>query len=373
RFDASASTDADDSIAHYFWDLGDGSGLIEGAVIEHVYATDGTYSPRLVLIDQAGHHSELALAPITVDVDATAQSAGFVPLPSPVRVLDTRPRAPTIDGQEAGSGRVMAGETIEVTVAGRADIPADATTAVLNLTVADPLAAGYVTVYPCGTTPPNASSLNFARGETRANSVVTPLSPSGTVCLFASGATHLIADVSGTIGGAFVALPAPARLADTRPGTSTIDGQVLGVGRVAGGTVLTVKVAGRAGIDPAAQSVAMNLTVAGASVSGYVTAFPCGQAPPNSSNVNYSADQVAAAGAIVGLDATGRACFYVSTDVHLIVDVAGTADGIYSALAAPARSTPDRAPPPSMVRASAVDSSPPARPWRSRSPVEAAC
>ena len=39
--------------------------------------------------------------------------------------------------------------------------------------------------------------------------------------------------------------PPPARLLDTRPGASTVDGQYLGRGKASTGTILRVRVAGR--------------------------------------------------------------------------------------------------------------------------------
>lgn len=54
----------------------------------------------------------------------------------------------------------------------RAGIPADTGAIVLNVTVNDPAAAGFVTVFPCGTEPPNASNLNHVGGQTIANSVI---------------------------------------------------------------------------------------------------------------------------------------------------------------------------------------------------------
>ena len=71
----------------------------------------------------------------------------------------------------------------------------------LNVTVVDgvnpTIGGGYVTVpYPCGTLP-DASNLNFTTGQTIPNSVIAPVSASGTVCFYVYGTAHLFADVSG--------------------------------------------------------------------------------------------------------------------------------------------------------------------------------
>jgi hypothetical protein len=74
----------------------------------------------------------------------------------------------------------------------------------MNLTAVDTKAnqfGGYVTVYPCASTAaserPEASSLNFVSGQTLANSVVTPLSSDGHICLYVYGIAHLLVDVNG--------------------------------------------------------------------------------------------------------------------------------------------------------------------------------
>jgi hypothetical protein len=103
----------------------------------------------------------------------------------------------TIDGQGAGAGAQPTGTVTVVRVAGRAGVPADAETAVLNVTVTEPAAAGYATVYPCGIEPPLASNVNFVGGQTIPNAVISKIGTNGDVCIFNSQPTHLIADVNG--------------------------------------------------------------------------------------------------------------------------------------------------------------------------------
>jgi hypothetical protein len=66
----------------------------------------------------------------------------------------------------------------------------------LNITVTGPEAAGFITVYPCGTRA-EVSSLNFAVGQTVANAVIAPVSSTGSVCFYSQVATDLIVDVNG--------------------------------------------------------------------------------------------------------------------------------------------------------------------------------
>ena len=64
-----------------------------------------------------------------------------------------------------GAGLRLGGTATILHLAARDGVPAGAT-AVLNLTVTEPTAAGYVTVYPCGIDAPLASNLNFSAGQT---------------------------------------------------------------------------------------------------------------------------------------------------------------------------------------------------------------
>jgi PKD repeat protein/lysophospholipase L1-like esterase len=52
-FDASGSTDADGSIADYFWDFGDGTSAT-GVRVEHTYTTAGSFAPVLEVTDEDG-------------------------------------------------------------------------------------------------------------------------------------------------------------------------------------------------------------------------------------------------------------------------------------------------------------------------------
>ena len=51
--------------------------------------------------------------------------------------------------------------------------------------------------------------------------------------------------------------------------------------------------------------------------------YPCGDAPPNASNLNYVGGQTVANGAFVGLDARGGVCIYTSAASDYLFDVVG--------------------------------------------------
>lgn len=69
---------------------------------------------------------------------------------------------------------------------------------VLNVTVTDTKASGYISSYPSGTAAP-ASNLNYVTGQTVPNLVIVKVGADGKVTLANSspGTVQLIADVAG--------------------------------------------------------------------------------------------------------------------------------------------------------------------------------
>lgn len=121
----------------------------------------------------------------------------------------------------------------------------------------------------------------------------------------------------------YVPLDNPARLADTRPGRPVTAGAPEGTGPVAAGAVLEVQVAGVAGIPDDAASVALNLTAVAPQGPGHLTAYPCGEAPPTASNVNYNTGETRPNAVIARIGGGGKVCIRTHATTDVIVDVAG--------------------------------------------------
>jgi hypothetical protein len=140
-------------------------------------------------VDGAGQVCLYATATtqVVVDVDGAYSPAGNDTFGgvAPARVTDTR-----------ATGRPAPGEPYAVTVTG-GDVPGDARSVVLNVTVTEPSAEGYLTVWPCGAAQPWASNLNFPAGRTVANAVAVGVGTGGQVCLASPAAAHLVIDVDG--------------------------------------------------------------------------------------------------------------------------------------------------------------------------------
>lgn len=111
----------------------------------------------------------------------------------------------------------------------------------------------------------------------------------------------------------FRALDAPVRVLDTRAEQrrSTAD------------STLELALAGRAGVPDDAAVVAVNLTAVDASDQGFVTAHPCDEDRPNTSNLNVAAGDTIAVGAFVRPDDDGALCLHTSSAMDLLVDVTG--------------------------------------------------
>ena len=136
----------------------------------------------------------------------------------------------------------------------------------------------------------------------------------------------MIVDVLGWFPdtGGFESL-VPARLADTRPGFTSVDGVLAGGGAVGAGGTLRVPVLGRGGVPSSGVgAVAVNVTVTGSTAGGYLTVFPTGTNRPLASNLNFAAGDTIPNMAIAKLGADGSISIYNLTgSVHVIVDVLG--------------------------------------------------
>ena len=151
--------------------------------------TPGLHAFTAAAVDSAGNYAT-AIHQWTIVSDDLIVTVG------PERLADTRTGTVTPDGMFTGSGPITGGTSVEVQIAGRADVPLDATAVVVNVAIVGAQADGHATVYDCGTFPPT-SSVNFQAGETTSNEVIVELSPTGTLCVFTVATADNIVDVAG--------------------------------------------------------------------------------------------------------------------------------------------------------------------------------
>lgn len=136
---------------------------------------------------------------------------------SPLRIVDTRE---SLGGARlSGNSEVAIDVTIQSFMVANQEfvVPIGAPTFALNVTVVNPERPGYITVYPCGTTRPVASNLNYVAGQTVANNVVASSGASDQVCFYSSAGVDLVVDITGYFAfGEGIKTVKPARFLDTR-------------------------------------------------------------------------------------------------------------------------------------------------------------
>jgi hypothetical protein len=161
-----------------------------------------------------------AIVVVAVGITSAASSSpsSFVPI-VPCRLFDTRatetigPRSTPIAGGEEVSFAVWGAN-------GNCNIPVTATAIASNVTITNPTAASFLTLFPADAARPLASNLNWTpTSPPTPNQVTVALSGGGAVKVFnASGAVDVILDIVGYFepGGSGPAGP-PGPKGDTGP------------------------------------------------------------------------------------------------------------------------------------------------------------
>lgn len=269
-----------------------------------------------------GSHGTVELVADLEGYFAGSQNANdqgaFGALPSPTRLLDTR--------GSAGHGPVGAHQSVSFALGNT--IPPGVSAVVLNVTVANPSALGYISAYADGGAKPSSSNLNFVPGQIVPNLVVAPVGADGKVALYngSSGTVQLIADAAGyfapgdpVAAGAFGAL-APSRVLDTRYGTGAP------AGALQPGQAIQVQVGGLAGVPKSGVTAAvLNVTAVSPSTYGYLTVYAGGGNRPSVSNLNFTAGQIVPNLVLAPLSAAGTVTIYNGSrgTVQVLADVSG--------------------------------------------------
>jgi hypothetical protein len=288
------------------YDDGDSEGVPTASNVNYV---SGQTVPNLTIVP-VGEDGDVALynggdsaGAVDLIVDVTGYfspiaSSGYTPL-TPDRLVDTR------YGTGSPKAQVPAGGSIVIPIPGNDGglLPASDITAVaLNVTATNPKGSGFLTAYPDDENTPNASNVNYSKGQTIANSVVVPIGSDGDIDITNSGdaaaGTDIVVDVTGYYStasdSAYVPIY-PERVLDTRFAPWT-DGPLqngsydyIGFGLDENDVNL-----------PSITAVVVNATVSETQGSGFLTVSPdpnTWQAyqnkdayfptPPNSSNLNW--------------------------------------------------------------------------------------
>lgn len=249
----------------------------------------------------------------------------YVPL-APVRFVDTR--------LGLGAPRRSVAGALTVTVPSA--VPADATNVVLNASVVEPTAAGYLRVAAAGATP-LATSTNFSAGQNTTGLLVTAIDAArqSTVQVY-GGAAQIVLDAVGYYtaspgpGGYWNPL-VPSRIVDSRSGLGTSQGRQV--------DDVTITLPGTVPLDAA--GVLLNVSVVEPTRSGFLRVAPAGSAAVTTA-LNYPA--LASATGLVLTKASGRS---ITVSLHggaaqLVVDLMGFYDAGSTTGQAFVASTPQR-------------------------------
>lgn len=250
----------------------------------------------------------------------------FYPLPSPIRLLDTRPGAsPNACSQPNAA---IAGGTSRTQPARNfCGLPAAAQAITGNVTTVQS-GGGYLTLYPSDASQPTVASTNFNANEIINNVFTVGLGAGdGAFKIFALTTTHVVVDVTGYYappgaGGLyFHPLPTPVRLLETRAGLP-IGCFKPGVPIPAGGTLIQPG-NNTCGIPASAQALVGNATSVFPAGGGFLTLFPNGAAQPTVAASNYNGGDIVNGPFTVGLGTGGQFKIYTHATTHLVVDILG--------------------------------------------------
>jgi len=122
---------------------------------------------------------------------------------TPCRLVDTRLAAGWLGGPAIGG----AAARVFPLVASRCGIPTEARALSVNLTVAGPEAAGFLTLYRGDAERPGVSALSFGPGDVRASNAITQVSGDGNLSVAVYNGSAGLADVVIDVNGYFAPWP----------------------------------------------------------------------------------------------------------------------------------------------------------------------
>jgi hypothetical protein len=171
-----------------------------GATVPNLVIVPLGVGGRVRLFTYAGAHLLADVAGWVTGPGSARTTAGLFVPKAPARIVDTR--------LGRGGHRLLAKIDASVAVGGVGGVPTtNVAAALVNLTVTNTSAAGFVTIWPARTLRPTASNVNMTGpGQTVASAAVANLGQGGRANVFAWADADLVVDV----GGYFLGAPTPA-------------------------------------------------------------------------------------------------------------------------------------------------------------------
>ena len=292
-----------------------------------VYRRDDVVAAGSIIpVDDQGRICAFVLSGtnLIADVSGTfTSSAGVVDAP-PNRIFDSR-----ID-----PGRRLTPGTYEVTVTDGVDPVTDPVA--LTVGAVFPNRPGYVAAHPCDQQHETVTVNLLQPDRSLTNMVIVEPDAQGRICMTIEQATmDLVVDRTATFASdpgdaaAAVQVATPTRLVDTRDWTS----------RPVADQIIRFSLADTEFVTaaeppvPTVEAVGFNLGIIAPDRPGFATVWPCAEARPNTSNINFFGGEIIS-NFVVGIaDDDGEVCVSATTGTHLTIDVlAGFGDGFDATL-----------------------------------------
>jgi hypothetical protein len=260
-----------------------------------------------VILDVQGYY--------TANTDGTA-AGGFVPVAGK-RFVDTR------SGLGAPKATIAPGESVDIQVAGTNDVPVGASGAVVNLIAINSTSSdGNLTPYATGSTKPQ-NSLHYTPSSTTSIQAQVALSADGKMTIANSSSTiNLAIDLQGYFTAAgqtgAVFTPGTGRAYDSRATGNTI---------LAKNETRSIQIAGTAGVPVMGSgitAVVLTLVVAHGGSDGRAAVWADGAAKPDTTSINFQADEIRTNTVTVPLGANGKISLNnVADATNYVIDVQG--------------------------------------------------
>lgn len=260
-----------------------------------------------VILDVQGYY--------TANTDGTA-AGGFVPVAGK-RFVDTR------SGLGAPKATIAPGKSVDVQVTGINGVPAGASGAVVNLIAINSTSSdGNLTPYATGSTKP-LNSLHYTPSATTSIQAQVGLSADGKMTIAnASSTVNLVIDLQGyfTAGGKTGAIftPGTGRAYDSRATGNTI---------LAKNETRSIQIAGKAGVPVMGSgitAVVLTLIVSHGGSDGRAAVWADGAAKPDTTSINFQADEIRTNTVTVPLGANGKINLNnVADPTNYVIDVQG--------------------------------------------------
>jgi len=117
---------------------------------------------------------------------------------APCRIIDTRNPAGPL-----GAPPLSGGTSRTFVIVNTCSVPATATAVSVNIAETQAQGSGHLRIYAAGAALPNASTINFSAGQTRANNAILPLGAGGGISVYAGIGAGLTVDFILDVNGYF--------------------------------------------------------------------------------------------------------------------------------------------------------------------------